>query len=167
MPLIIRSVQLISHVRLYVTIWTAAHQASLSITSSRRLLKLMATELAMPSIHLILCSPLVFLPSIFPSISVFSNESVLPIRWPKDWDFSISISPSNKFSGVLSFRINLFNLLVVQGTLKCHIQHHSSKPSIFQGLAFYIIQLSHPYMTTGKIIICIHGLCWQSNISGF
>jgi len=135
-----------------VTPWTAACQASLSITDSRSLLKLMSVELVMPSNHLILCHPLLLLPSIFPNISVFSNESVLPIRWPKDWSFSISISPSNEYSGLIPFRMDWLDLLAVQGTLKSLLQHHSSKASNLRCSAFFIVQLSHPYMTTGKTI---------------
>ena len=132
--------------------WTAACQASLSITSSWSLLKLMFTEWVMPSNHLILCRPLLLLPSIFPSIRVFSNESDLCIRWPKDWSFSFSISPSNEYSGLISFRMDWLDLLAVQGALKSLLQHHSSKASILQCSAFFIVQLSHPYMTTGKTI---------------
>ena len=134
------------------TLWTAAHQASLSITNSQRLLKLMSTESVMPSNHLILCRPLLLLPSVFPSIRVFSNESVLPIWWPKYWSFSFSISPSNEYSGLISFRIDCFDLLAMQGTLKSLLQHHSSKASILRHSAFFTVQLSHPYMTTGKTI---------------
>ena len=123
------SVQWLSHVQLFVTPWTAAHQASLSITSSRSLPKLMCTESVIPSNHLILCHPLLFLPSIFPSIRVFSNESVLRIRWPKHWSFSFSISPSNEYSGLISFRIEWLDLLAVQGTLKS-VLHHSLKASV-------------------------------------
>ena len=137
------------------TPWTAARQASLSITNSNNLLKLMSIELAMPSNHLILCHPLILLPSIFPSIRVFSNESVLWIRWPKYWSFSFSISASNECSGLISFRMDWFDLLAVQGTLKSLLQHHSSKASILWCSAFFIIQVSHPYMTTGKIIVLI------------
>ena len=135
-----------------MTPWTAAHQASLSITNSRILLKLMSIESVMPSNHLILCRPLLP-PSIFPSIRVFSNESVLPIRWSKYWSFSFSISPSNECSGLISFRMDWLDLLAVQGTLKSFIQHHSSNTSILWCSAFYIVQLSHPYMTTGKAIV--------------
>ena len=135
-----------------MTPWTAARQASLSITNSQSLLKLMSIELVMPSNHLILCRPLLLLPSIFPSISVFSNESVLHIRWPKQWSFSFSISPSNEYLGLISFRMDWLDLLAVQGTLKSLLQHHSSKASIFQLSAFFMVQLSHPYMTTGKTI---------------
>ena len=148
----ISSVQSLSRVRLFVTPWTAAHQASLSITNSPSLPKLMSIELVIPSNHLILCCPLLFMPSIFPSISVFSNESALHIRWPKYWSFSFNISPSNEYSGLISFRMAWFDLLAVQGTLKCLLQHHSSKSSILQCTAFFIIKLSHPYMTTGKTI---------------
>ena len=146
------SVQSLSCVQLFVTPWTAACQASLSITDSWSLLKLMSVELVMPSNHLILCHPLLLLPSIFPNISVFSNESVLPIRWPKDWSFSISISPSNEYSGLIPFRMDWLDLLAVQGTLKSLLQHHSSKASNLRCSAFFIVQLSHPYMTTGKTI---------------
>jgi len=130
--------------------WIAACQASLSIINSLNLLKLMPIESVMPSSHLILCHPLLLLPSIFPSTGVFSNESVLCIRWPKHWNFSFSISPSNEYSGLISFRIYLFDLLAVQGMLKSLLQHHSSKSSILQRSAFFIVQLSHPYVTTGK-----------------
>ena len=142
------SVQSLRCVRLFAIPWTAAHQASLSITNCRSLLKLMSIDLVMPSDHLILCHPLLLLPSIFPSIRVFSNEPVLHIRWPKDWSFSFSISPSNEYSGLISFRTDWFDILAVQGTLKSLLQHHSSKASILQRSAF----LSHPYTTTGKII---------------
>ena len=144
------SVQLLSCVQLFVTPWTAACQASLSITNSQSPLKLMSIESVMPSNHLILCHPLLFLPSIFPRIRVFSNESVLRIRWPKYWSFSFSISPSNKYSRLLFLRINWFDLLSVQGTLKSLLQHHRSKASVLQHSAFFIVQPSHPYMTTGK-----------------
>ena len=146
------SVQSVSHVCLFATAWTAARQASLSITNSRSLLKLMFIESVMPSNHLILCRPLLLLPSIFPSIRVFSNESVLHIRWPKHWSFRFSISPSNEYSRLISFRIDWFDLLAVQGTLRSLLQHHSSKASIFQCSAFFIVYLSYPYMTTGKSI---------------
>ena len=146
------SVQLLSHVQLFATPWTAAHQASLSITSSQSLFKLMSVELVMPSNHLILCCSLLLLPSIFPSIRVFSNESVLRIRWPKDWCFSFSISPSNEYSGLISFRMDWLDLLAVQETLKSLLQHHSSKASILWHSAFFIVQLSHLFMTTGKTI---------------
>ena len=144
-------VQLLSRVRLFVTPWTAAHQASLSITNSRSSPKLMSIESVMPSNHLILCCPLLP-PSFFPRIRVFSNESVLHIRWSEYWSFRFSISPSNEYSGLISFRIDQFDLLAVQGTLKSLLQHHSSKASILQCSAFFIVQLSHPYMTNGKTI---------------
>ena len=146
------SVQSLRRVWLFATPWTAAYQASLSITNSRSLLKLMSIESVMPSTHLILCRPLLLLPSIFPSIRIFSNESALRIRWPKYWSFSCNISPSYEYSGLISFRMNLLDLLSVLGTLKSLLQHHSSKPSILQHSALFIVQLSHPYMTTGKTI---------------
>ena len=127
-----------------------ARQASLSITSSQSLLKLLSVDSVMPSNHLILCCPLLFLLSIFPSIKVSSSQSVLRIRWPKYWSFSFSISPSNECSGLIVFRIDWLDLLAVQGTLKSLLQHHSSKASILWCSAFFIVQLSHPYMTTGK-----------------
>ena len=153
-------------------LWTAARQASLSITNSRSLLKLMSIESVMPSSHLIFCHPLLLLPSIFPSIRVFSNESALRIRWPKYWSFSFSISPSNEYSGLISFRIDWLDLLPVQGTLKSLLQHHSSKASILQCSAFFMVQLSDPYMTTRKTIALTskrHSfcLCWQRNVSAF
>ena len=144
------SVESLSRVRLFATQWTAAHQASLSITNSRSLLKLRSIESVMPSNHLILCCPLLLLPSIFPSIRVFSNKSVFCIRWPKYWSFSFSISPFNEYSGLISFRMDWLDLLAVQRTLKSLLQHHSSKASILQRSALFIVQLSHPYMTTGK-----------------
>ena len=143
------SVQSLSCAWLFEIPWTAARQASLSITNSQSLLKLMSIQLVMPSNHLILCCPLLRPPSIFPSIRVFSNESVL-VRWPKFWSFSFSISPSNEYSGLTSFRMDWLDLLAVQGTLKSLLQHHSSKVSILQCSAFFIVQLSHPYMTTRK-----------------
>ena len=143
------SVQLFSCGQLFQTPWTAAHQASLSITNSRSLLKLMSIESVMPSNHLILCHPLLFPPSIFPSIRVFSNESVLRMRWPKCWNFSFNISPSNEYSGMISFRMEWLHLLAVQGILKS-LQHHSSKAPVLRWSPFFIVQLSHPYMTTGK-----------------
>ena len=149
---IISSVQSLSRVRLFVTPWTAARQASPSITSSWSLPKLMSIESVMPSDHLILCHPLLLLPSIFPRIRVFSNESVLCIRWPKNWSFSFHISPSNEHPGLISFRMDWLDLLAVQGTLKSLLQHHSSKATILRCSAFFIVQLSHPYMTTGKTI---------------
>ena len=146
------SVQSLSHVHLFATPWTAAHQVSLSITNSRSPLKPMSIESVMPSSHLILCCSFLLLPSIFPSIRVFSNESALHIRWPKFWSFSLSISPSNEHPGLISFRMDWLDLLAVQGTLKSLLQHHSSKASILQLSAFFTVQLSHPYMTTGKTI---------------
>ena len=146
------SVQALSRVWLFATPWTAAHQASLSITNSWSLPKLTSIQLVMPSNHLILCLPLLFLPSIFPSIKVFSNESALCIRWPKYWSFSFNISPSNEHPGLISLRIDWLDLLEVQGTLKSLLQHHSSKASILQPSAFFIVQLSHPHMTTGKTV---------------
>ena len=146
------SVQSLSRVWLFATLLTAARQASLSITNSRSLLKLMSIESVMPSNYLILCHPLILLPSVFPSIYVFSNESVLHIRWPKYWSFSFTISPSNEYSGLISFRTEWLDLLAVQRTLKNLLQHHSSKASILWCSAFFIVQLSHPYVTTGKTI---------------
>ena len=145
------SVQL-SRVRFFVTPWTAARQASLSVTNSRSSLKLMSIESVVPSSHLILCRPLLLLPSIFPSIRVFSNESVFHIRRPKFWSFNFNISPSNEYSGLISFRMDWLDLLAVQGTRKSLLQHHSSKASTLEHSAFFIVQLSHPYMTTGKAI---------------
>ena len=136
-----------------MTPWTAARQASLSITNSWSLLKLKSITLVMPSNHLILCRPLLLLPSIFPSIRVFSNKSVLHIRWPKYWSFTFSINPSNEHPGLISFRMDWLDLLAVQGTLKSLLQHHSSKASVLRCSAFFMVQLSHPYMTTGKTII--------------
>ena len=144
------SVQSLSHVWLFSIPWTAACQASLSITNSWSLPKLMSNESVMPSNHLILCHPLLLLPSIFPSIRVFSYESALCIRWPKYWNFSFNISPSNEHTGLISFRMDWLDLLAVQGTLKSLLQHHSSKASTLQCSAFFTVQLSHPYMTTGK-----------------
>ena len=148
--MIFSSVQF-SRIRLFGTPWTAACQASLSISNSWNLLKLMSIESVMPSNHLTLCCPLLLLPSIFPSIRVFPNESVL-IRWLKYWSFSFNISPSNEYSGLISFRMAWLDLLAVQGTLKNLLQHHRSRASILQRSAFSIVQLSHPYMTTGKTI---------------
>ena len=135
-----------------MTPWTAARQASLFITNSQSLLKLMSIESVMPSNHLILCHPLLLPLSVFFSIRIFSNESVLRIRWPKYWSFSFSISPSNEYSGLISFRMDWLDPLVIQGTLNSLLQYHSSKASIIQLSAFLIVQLSHPYMTTGKTI---------------
>ena len=136
------SVQSPSHVWLFATPWAAAHQASLSITSSRSLFKLMSIESVMPSNHLSLCRPLLLLPSIFPSFRVFSNESVLRLKWPKYWNFSFSISPSNEYSGLISFRMDWLDLLAVQGSLKSLLQHHSSKASVFWHSAVFIVQFS-------------------------
>ena len=146
------SVQSLSRVQLFATPRIAARQASLSITNSRSSPTPMSIESVMPSNHLILCHPLLLLPSIFPSIRVFSNESALCSRWPKYWSFSFNISLSNEHPGLISFRMDWLDLLAVQGTLKSLLQHHSSKASILQCSAFFIVQLSHPYMTTGKII---------------
>ena len=143
---ILCSVQFLSCVRLFATPWTAACQASLSITNSRSLPKLTSKDSVMPSNHLILCRTLLLLPSILPSIRVFSNESALRIRWPKYWSFSFSISPSNEHPGLISFRMDWLDLLAVQGTLKSLLQHHSSKASILQCSAFFIVQFSHPYL---------------------
>ena len=149
---IFSSVQSLSRVRLFATPWTAARQTSLSIINSRSLPKLMSIESVMPYSHLILCCPLLLPPSIFPSIMVFSSESTLHMRWPKYWSFSFCISPSSEYSGLISFRTNRFELLAVQGTLKSLFQYHSSKTSVLWGSAFFIVQLSHPYLTTGKTI---------------
>ena len=145
-----QSVQSLRCVQLFATPWTGAYQAPLSINNSWSLLKLMSITSVMPSNHFILCHPLLLLPSIFPSIRVFSTESVLCIRCPKCWSFSFSISPYNEFSGLISYRNDWLDLLAVQGTLKSFLQHHSSKASILQDSAFFIAQLSHPYMTTGE-----------------
>ena len=163
----ISSFQLLSCVRLFATPWTAAHQASLSITNSQNLLKLMSIESVMPSNHLILCCPLLCPPSIFPSIRVFSNESVLHIRWPNYWSFNFGISSANEYSGLISFRMDWLDLLAVQGTLKSHL-HHLSKASILQCSAFFMVKLSHPSMTTGKTIaLTRRTLCRQRNLSAF
>ena len=146
------SVQLLSCVQLFAIARTAAHQDSLSIINSQSLFKLKSIELVMPSNHLILCCPLLLLPSIFSNIRVFSNESALHIRWPKYWSFSFNISPSNEHPGLISFRMDWLDLLAVQGSLKSLLQHHSSKASILWCSAFFIVQLSHPYMTPGKTI---------------
>ena len=151
------SVQLLSRVRFFANPGTSARQASLSITSSWSLPKPMSIESVMPSNHLILCRPLLFLPSIFPSIRVFSSKSALHIRWPKYWTFSFNISPSNEHLGLISFRMDWLDLLAVQGTLKSLLQHHSSKASILRSSAFFMVQLSHPYMTTGKTIALARG----------
>ena len=146
------SVQSLSCVQLFATPWTAARQASLSITNSRSPPKPMSIESVMPSSHLILCHPLLLLPLIPPSNRVFSNKSTFRMRWPKYWSFSLSISPSNEHPGLISFRIDWLDLLAVQGTLKTLLQHCSSKASILQCSTFFVVQLSHPYMTTGKTI---------------
>ena len=157
----ISSVQSLSHVQLFATPGTAARQASLSIANSRNSPKLMSIESVMPS----LCRPLLLSPSIFPSVRVFSSESVLHIRWPKYWSFSFNISPSNEHSGLISFKMDWLEILVVQETLKSLLQHHSSKASILQPSAFFIVQFSHPYMTTGKTTALTYtDLCWQSNV---
>ena len=143
-------VQLLTHVQLFVTPRTAAHQASPYSTISWSLLRLISIESMMPSTHLILCRPLLLLSSVFPSIRVFSNEVALQIRWPKYWSFSFSISPSSAYSGWISFRIDWFDLLAVQATLRSLLQHHTSKASVLWPSAFSMVQLSHPYMTTGK-----------------
>ena len=156
-------VQLLSRVSLFATPWTAAPQASLSTQS---LPKLMSIEAVMPSNHLILCHPLLLLPSIFPSIRVFSNESALHIRWPKYWRFSFNISPSSEHPGLISFRMDWLDLLAVQGTLKSLLQHHSLKASILWRSAFFTIQLSHPYMTTGKTIVLTRRT-FAGNVSDF
>ena len=162
------SVQSVSCVRLFVTPWTAARQSSLSITNSQSLLKLMSIKSLMPSCHLIFCHPLLLLSSIFPSIRVFSNESVLHIRWPKYWSFNFSICPSNKYSGLIFFRIDCFDLLEVQGTLKSPLQHHNSKASILWHSAFFMVQFSHLYMTTRKKYSFDEmDLCRQNNVSAF
>ena len=165
---VISSVQWLSPVWLFATPWTTAHQAFLSITNSRSFFKLISIESVMPSSHLILCRPLLLLPSVFPSIRGFSNQSVPPSRWPKYWSFSFNISPSNEYSGLISFKIDWFDLLAVQGTLQILLQHHSSKASILWRSACFIVQLSHPYMTTGKTIaLTRQTFGWQSNVSGF
>ena len=154
LPILIKfrvsSIQSLSRFQLFATPWTAAHQASLSVTNSRSSPKLMCIESVMPSSHLILCCLLALLPPIPPSIRVFSNESTLHMRWPKYQSFSLSISPSNEHPGLVSFRMEWLDLLAVQGTCKSLLQHHSSKASILQRSAFFTVQLSHPYMTTGK-----------------
>ena len=146
----VSSVQSLSCVRLFATPWTTACQSSPSITNSWSPPKPMSIESVMPSNHLVLCRPLLLLPSIFPGIGVFSNESALHIRWPKYWSFSFNISPTNEYPGLISFRMDWLDLLAVQGTLKGLLQHHTSKTSILLHSAFFIVQLSHPYMTTGK-----------------
>ena len=159
------SVQLLSRVWLFVIPWITACQASLSITNSRSLLKLMSIKSVMSSNHLILCLPLLLLPSIFPSIRVFSDESVLYIMWPEYWSFSFSITPANEYSGLISFRMDWLDLLAVQGTLRSILQHHSSKVSILWCSAFFMAQLSHLYLTTGKTIA--YRPFWQTDVSAF
>ena len=162
-------IQLLSHVQLFVTPWTAAGQVSLSFTISQSLLKLMSIELVMLYNHLVLCHPLLFLPLIFPSIRVFFNKLAVCIRWPKYWSFSLSINPSNEYSGLISFRIDWFDLVAVQGTLKSLLKHHSSKSSILQCSAFLMVQLSHPYMNDYRKnhTFDYMNLCQQSNVSAF
>ena len=162
------AIQSLDCVWLFVTPWTATRQASLSFVNSQSLLKLMSIESVMPSNHLILCHPLLLLPSIFPSIKVFSNESVLHIQVAKCWSFSFSLSPSNEYSGLISFSIDRFVLPAVQGTLKSLLYHHSLKSSILQCSVFFIVQLSHPHMTTGKTMALTYlDLYWQSDVSAF
>ena len=163
------SVQSLSRVWLFATPWIAAHQASLSIINSQSSLKLMSLEAVMPSSHLILCRLFLLLAPIPPSIRVFSNESALRMKWPKYWSFSFSISPSNEHPGTISFRMDWLDLFAVQGTLRSLLQHHSSKASILQHSAFFTVQLSHPYMTTGKTIALTRWtfVGWQSNVSAF
>ena len=151
-PIQFSSVQLLSCVWLFVTPWNAACQGSLSITNFLNLLKLMSIESVMPSNHIILCHPLLLLPSVYPSIRVFSNESVLRIRWPKYWSFTFSIGPSNEYSGLIPFRMDWLDLLAVRGTTKSLLQYHSSKTSVLYCSAFFTVQLSHSYMKTGKTI---------------
>ena len=158
--LIISSAQSLSHVWLFATSWTAAQQASMSITNSQGLLKLMPVELVMPSNRLILCHPLLLPPSIFPNIRVFSNESALHTRWPKYWRFSFNISPSSEHPGLISFLMDWLDLLAVQWTLKSLLQHHSSEASILRCSAFFTVQLSHPYMTTGKTTALTRWTSW-------
>ena len=160
------SVQSLSHVQLFATPWTAARQASLSITSSQSPPKPMSIELVMPSTHLILCRPLL-LPSIFPSIRVFSNELALHIRWPKYWNFSFNISPTEEHPGLISFRMDWLDLLAVQETLKSFLQHHSSKASILQCSAFFIIQLTSIQDYWKNHNLNWMDICWQSNVSAF
>ena len=151
------SVQLLNRVQLFATPWTVAHQASLSITNSKSLLKFMSIESVMPSYHLIPCRLLLLLPSIFPSIRVFSNQSVLRTRWPKYWRFTFNISLSNEHPGLISFRMDWLDLLAVRGALKSLLQHHSSKPAILWCSAFFMVQLSHPLITTRKTIALANG----------
>ena len=161
------AVHSLSYAPLSETSWTAAHWASLSVTISQSLLKLMSIESVMPSNHLILRHPLLLLPSIFPSIRVFSSESALHIRWPKYWSFSFNISPSNEHPGLISFRIDRLDLLAVRGTLKSLLQHYSSKASILLCSAFFIVHLSHPYMSTGKTIALTRRTFVDKEMSAF
>ena len=163
----VSSVQLLSHVQLFVTPWTATHQAFPSITHSRSLLKLMSIESVMPSNHLILCHPLLLLPSIFPSIRVFSNELVLRIRGPKYWSFSFSISPSNEYSGLISFRVDWLDLPAVQGTIESLLQHHKSKASILRRSVFLTVQLTSIQNYWKNNSFDLMEFCWQSNVSAF
>ena len=160
-------VQSLCCVQLFATLWTAAHQAFLSFTISQSLLKFMSIESVMLSNHPIFCRPLLLQPSIFSRIRVFYSESALRIRWPKYWSFSLSISPSNEYSGLISFRIDWFNLPVNQGTLKSLLQHHNSKASVLQCSSFFMIQLSHPYMTIGKTTALTRRTFVKSNVSAF
>ena len=162
----LRSVQSLSRVQLFATPWTAACQASLSITNCWSLLKLTSIASVMPFNHLILCHPLLLLPSVFPIIRVFSNESILCIRWPKYCNFSFSISPSNEYSGLISFRMDWFDLLAVQGTFKSLLQHHSSKALVLLHSAFFIVQFSYPYMITRKTI-ALTRWAFVGNVSAF
>ena len=163
---LLSSVQMLRCVRLWDA-WTAARQSSLSITNSRSSLRLTSIKSVMPSSHLILCRPLLLLPPIPPSIRVFSDESTLRMRWPKYWSFSFSIIPSKEHPGLISFRMDWLDLLAVQGTLKSLLQHHSSKASILQRSAFFTVQLSHPYMTTGKTIALTRWTLLTNNVSAF
>ena len=158
-------VQWLSHVRLFTTLWTVSCQAFQAFTISWSLLKLLCVQLVIPSNHLILCHPLLCLPSVYPSIRVFSSESAFCIRWPKHWKFRFRVSPFNEYSGWVSFRTYWFHFLVVQGTLQSLLQHHSSKALVLWRSAFFMVQLSHPYMTTGKNHSFDYtDLCWQSNL---
>ena len=161
-------VQSFSCVRLFVTTWTIASQVSLCFTISRSLLKLLSLESVMPSNHFILCHPFLLLPSILPSIRIFSNESTLHVWWPNYWGFSFSISPFSEYSGLISFRIDWFDLLVVRGTLKSLLQNHSLKASILWCSAFFMVELSYPYMTTGKTVpLTLMDICQQNDVSAF
>ena len=161
-------VQSFSCVRLFVTTWTIASQVSLFFTISRSLLKLLSLELVMLSNHFILCHPFLLLPSVLPSIRIFSNESTLHVWWPNYWGFSFSISPFSEYSGLISFRIDWFDLLVVRGTLKSLLQNHSLKASILWCSAFFMVELSYPYMTTGKTVpLTLMDICQQNDVSAF